>query len=524
MVPELLRQQKNKNKGLHRVKLYLSDLSYRYEMENLCRLFFSNESIQTQCGEIQTVPQGRWAEVALRQNGSLAAARAGDGEREFPGELLVEPGAEEKEIERCLAVALYRALCSLTGNTPQWGVLTGVRPVKLFQTLSSGYEARHPGRGNALAAAEMREKLLVSPDKIELCRRCAEVEQQCVEKVSPRDFSLYIAIPFCPTRCAYCSFVSHSIERAGKLAPDYLNALEQELEAIASLAEELGLRLKSVYIGGGTPTTLSAAQLERLMNTLRRYFPLPPAAEFTVEAGRPDTLEREKLAALRAGGVTRLAVNPQTLDHRVLEAIGRRHTAQQTLDAFALARECGFDNINMDLIAGLPLDTPEGFERTLDGVLALRPEGITVHTLSMKRSARMTASPDSLAGGERLPEMDGSRQSAFAARMLDTALRRLTGGGYIPYYLYRQSKMLGNLENVGWSLPGREGLYNIYMMNELHTVLAAGAGAVTRLKDPRTGDIERVFNFKYPYEYISRFDQMLERKQAIAAFYTRHPF
>ena len=280
---------------------------------------------------------------------------------------------------------------------------------------------------------------------------------------------------------------------------------------------------KPVYIGGGTPTTLSAEQLNRLIAVIGRRFELDDIEEFTVEAGRPDTITREKLLALRRGGATRLAINPQTLDDRVLEAIGRRHTSAQVLAAFALARECGFDNINMDLIAGLPLDSLAGFERTLEGVLSLRPEGVTVHTLSMKRSASMTARPGSLpAGVAPRGDQAAGLSGEEVARMLDVASRHLFSAGYAPYYLYRQSKMLGNLENVGWSLPGREGYYNIYMMNELHTVLAAGAGAVTRLKDPRTGDIERVFNFKYPYEYIDRFDQMLGRKEAIHSFYDRH--
>lgn len=505
------------------MKLYLSDLAYRYEMENLCRLFYPQESIEVTCEEPEPAAFP-WAQAVLQQNGRLAAARVKDGDRVCQASQPVDVTLGEREIERCLAVALYRALCDLTGNAPQWGILTGVRPVKLFQALSAGYEIDHPGQGDALAAEEMEQKLLVSPEKIELCRRSAEAERGCVGEILPRDFSLYLSIPFCPTRCAYCSFVSHSIERAGKLVPDYLDALERELEAIACLADRFSLRLKSVYVGGGTPTTLSADQLSRLLDAITRRFSLPRGAEFTVEAGRPDTLDREKLLALHAGGVTRLAVNPQTLEDPVLEAIGRKHTAQQALDAFALARECGFDNINMDLIAGLPLDTLDGFERTLDGVLSLRPEGITVHTLSMKRSSRMSASAQSLSKGEIAPVTEGSSDKGeLAARMLDTALHKLTQGGYIPYYLYRQSKMLGNLENVGWSLPGREGLYNIYMMNELHTVLAAGAGAVTRLKDSRTGEIERVFNFKYPYEYIGRFDQLIERKQAIADFYTQHP-
>ena len=500
------------------MKLSLFDPSYRYEMENLCRLFFPQESIEVVSALFPDDQNGLWAE-ALVQEESVALARVGLGEKTCSATQPLE-GQECKEIERCLAVALYRAFSHLTGHKPRWGVLTGVRPVKLFQTLSVGYEADHPGQGDVLAGREMEEKLLVSPEKIELCRLSAEAERGCVDSVDLRDFSLYLSIPFCPTRCSYCSFVSHSIEKAGKLVPAYLESLERELQAVAELARRLSLRLKSVYVGGGTPTTLSADQLARLLETVHTHFDTNSEMELTVEAGRPDTLTREKLMALYRGGVNRLAVNPQTLQDHVLEAIGRRHTAQQTLEGFALARECGFQNINMDLIAGLPLDTPAGFEKTLQGVMDLHPEGITVHTLSLKRSARMNAKAESLSQKEGADwKSESSAEASAVAQMLDIALQGLSGAGYRPYYLYRQSKMLGNLENVGWSLPGREGLYNIYMMNELHTVLAAGAGSVTRLKDPATGEIQRVFNFKYPYEYIGRFEEMLERKKTVETFY-----
>ena len=541
--------------GLEGLKLYLSDMTYRYEMENLCRLFFPSQGIEADLGECPPEPQGLWAQAALAGDGRLARCSAGDGQRLWEESLPVDPALGKREAERCLGVALYRALSAMTGLIPQWGILTGVRPVKLFESLSRELGGGDPARGDALAADYMAGQLLVSRDKIELCRLSAEAERRCVGKprsparadrhppsscaigipqsdvsaqapadgredagtrqnfrlavkesgeaaaggapsaraqgaqpsvdgISTSDYSLYVSIPFCPTRCAYCSFVSHSIERAGKLVPDYLDCLARELEAVAHFAGHRGLRLKTVYVGGGTPTTLSAGQLEELLDVIARWFDLGCTQEFTVEAGRPDTVTREKLLALRRGGVTRLAINPQTLDDRVLEAIGRRHTAAQALEAFALARECGFDNINMDLIAGLPLDSLAGFERTLDGVLALRPEGITVHTLSLKRSARMSSRDGGPHTGTDSPLPEAGRSDEEVALMLDLASRKLTAAGYLPYYLYRQSKMRGNLENVGWSLPGREGYYNIYMMNELHTVLAAGAGAVTRLEGP----------------------------------------
>lgn len=244
-----------------------------------------------------------------------------------------------------------------------------------------------------------------------------------------------------------------------------------------------------------------------LLDTVNRHFDLSHSREFTVEAGRPDTVTREKLEALKNSGVTRISINPQTLSDQVLRRIGRRHTTQQTLDAFHLARACGMDNINMDLIAGLPGDTVEGFRATLDGVLALSPESVTVHTLSLKRSAQL------------FQDGAGEPEGETAAQMLDYAQSRLTGQGYLPYYLYRQSRMVGNLENIGWCLPGCESPYNVYIMDETHTILACGAGAATKVKRPGVDELERIFNFKFPYEYINRFQEVLERKNRVKQCY-----
>ena len=289
-----------------------------------------------------------------------------------------------------------------------------------------------------------------------------------------------------------------------------MELLCRETAYTGEIARELGLRLESVYIGGGTPTTLNGEQLTRLIHTVQENWDLSNCREFTVEAGRPDTIDREKLTALRHCGISRISINPQTLNNHVLEVIGRRHSAEQTLEAFALARELGFDNINMDLIAGLPDDTPESFARTLDGVLALEPENITVHSLALKHSARMIQQEDV----EKFHN-DG----AAAAAMLEYADSRLTGAGFSPYYLYRQSRMVGNLENVGWAKPGTECYYNIITMDETHTVLACGAGAVSKIKDPGSDFLQRIFNFKYSYEYCSRNEEILARKKEVKTLY-----
>jgi oxygen-independent coproporphyrinogen-3 oxidase len=362
--------------------------------------------------------------------------------------------------------------------------------------------------GKSRALRYFRETLWVSEEKTRLAATVAAAEEPVLARTGPRSFSLYVSIPFCPSRCAYCSFVSHTIERpsAQKLIPAYVSRLCEEIAFTGRIAGELGLELASIYVGGGTPTVLDAAQLARLCDSLRGAFDWAGCGEFTVEAGRPDTITREKLSTLAVCGVTRLSVNPQTMRDEVLALAGRRHTAAQVLEGYALARALGGWDINMDLIAGLPGDSPEGFAASLGELLALRPENITVHTLARKR-------------GAALEEAGVRGQEAGVAEMLRFAGEALPGAGYAPYYMYRQSRSLGNLENIGWSLPGHLCRYNIDMMEESHTVLACGAGGVTKLKKPGEDRLDRLFGFKYPYEYLARFDELLERKAAVRAFY-----
>ena len=293
------------------------------------------------------------------------------------------------------------------------------------------------------------------------------------------------------------------------MIPEYVARLCEELEKTAQIAHELNLRLESVYIGGGTPTTLTWEQMELLLRTIRRNFDFSCCREFTVEAGRPDTITPEKLKAMKRYGVDRISINPQTLNDGVLELIGRKHSARQTIDAFKLARKEGFHHINMDLIAGLPGDSLTSFQNTIQGICQLDPESVTIHTLAMKKSSKLTMEGKKLYRDECLE----------AAQMLDYAGEVLLSRQYAPYYLYRQSKMVGNLENVGWAKPGFESFYNVYVMDETHTILACGAGAVTKLKQPQGDYLERVFNFKYTYEYLSRFQEMLERKNQVRQFY-----
>ncbi len=474
---------------------------HKYELENICRLFFPFEKIEVS-DEVRCAKSGELFAVTARESDGesehlFVRFECGDYKREASDNCLNGDSAER---ERLLAVMLFNILCDFTSMRPEWGILTGVRPAKLMRRMIADI-------GREAAREYFEKKLLCLPEKIKLCMTAAECEQRITDKSGDRDFSLYFAIPFCPTRCSYCSFVSHSVEKSMALIGDYVNLLCDELRVTGDIARELRLNLSTIYVGGGTPTTLSAEQLSLVMAAVRDNFDIKPDTEYTVEAGRPDTITSEKLAAIKAGGATRISINPQTLNDSVLAAIGRRHSTGQTLDAFKMAREAGFGNINMDLIAGLPTDTYESFVKSVNGVLSLDPESITVHTLSMKRSSRLTM-------GGILPDVEQARE---AGKMLDYVAKTV-GADYIPYYLYRQSKTVGNHENTGYAKSGYECLYNIFMMDETHTVLACGASGVTKLKRGEN-TIERIFNYKYPYEYISRYDEIIRRKAGIGEFY-----
>lgn len=400
------------------------------------------------------------------------------------------------------AQLLYKLLCDFTGLTQPWGILTGVRPVKLLRRLAEESSEEQ-------AVKKFEKDFFVSNEKIALSRETEHNERKILELSKPESFSLYVGIPFCPSRCSYCSFVMASIERAEKLIEPYTKLLCEEIKRTAEIANKLGLRLETVYFGGGTPTTLSAEQLDTVLRTVNQSFDMSTSREFTVEAGRPDTIDIAKLFALKENKVDRISINPQTVNDEVLKTIGRKHTAQQFFDAFELARKCGFDNINTDLIAGLPTDTPESFKNSLDSIVRLNAECITVHTLCMKRASRLTTEGVTL----------DLQQARDAREMLAYTQNILGQNEYIPYYMYRQSRMVGNLENVGWSKKGFESLYNVYVMDETHTILACGSGGVTKLKRNNPDYLERIFNFKYPYEYIDRFDELIQRKSGIMQFY-----
>lgn len=477
------------------MNLYIRNNTFWFELENLTRLFFPNEKINVM--KEYTSVEAPFIEAAL---GAVITVRVQIGE--FKAELTAPVTGDNNSDELSTVKLLYQLLRDYSGVDQPWGLLTGVRPIKLLRKLRGE-------TGDEAARRRFLDDYFVSPEKLRLAVMTEENERRIIDLSQPNSFSLYVGIPFCPSRCSYCSFVMSSVERAKKLIDPYTDLLCEELKATAALASKLGLRLESVYFGGGTPTTLSAEQLDRVLGTVNREFDLSSCREFTVEAGRPDTITVEKLYSLKENNVDRISINPQTVSDEVLRAIGRRHTAADFFNAFDLARQCGFHNINTDLIAGLPGDTPQSFQTSLDAMLRLDAECVTVHTLCMKRASTLTQD------GKLL-----NREEASAAReMLAYAQQRLTEQDYIPYYLYRQTRMVGNLENVGWSKRGCESLYNVYVMDETHTILACGSGGVTKLRDPKSDYLKRVFNFKFPYEYIGRFDEILKRKSEIERFY-----
>ncbi|MBR6532814.1 MAG: coproporphyrinogen dehydrogenase HemZ [Clostridia bacterium] len=476
--------------------------NFRYEIEKLIRIFLPFEKIEY----FDNLQNGEFCLVS-EFLGDTAKATLNFGGKVFESLKNIENKNDnnEKDRELFLALAVYDCFTAATGYFPDWGILTGIRPAKLFSRLKKE-------RGETETQNYFANYLKVNPKKLSLCKETLRGEGEITALSSAQSFSLYISIPFCPTRCSYCSFVSHSVESAKKLMPEYVKLLCDELIVTSKIAKEHNLKLETIYIGGGTPTTLSSSDLTVIMKTVNDNFDLRNLREYTVEAGRPDTITREKLLAIKSGGATRISINPQTMNDDVLRVIGRNHTSKQTIDAFNLARECGFNNINTDLIAGLPTDTFESFKDTLNAVLELHPESVTVHSLSMKRSSKMT----------RLGEIPEIEVGKTASRMVDFALEKLRENEIFPYYMYRQSKTVGNLENVGYSKRGFECLYNVFIMDETHTILSCGASAVTKLRQPNGDYIERIFNFKYPFEYINNFEEIINRKKRIGEFYNTY--
>lgn len=491
------------------MKLQIEGKINVYYVQMLCMIFFPGISFKEEDAEKEGEPS-LYVRMDERDDGYLASATMHRKNKSASAEQFC-PFTQSETKARCAKLAVGAAVMSagekLLGYRPTWGIMTGVRPAKLAMELLEA------GKTPEQTRAALERDYFAIPKKAALATEVAINEKALVGVPSAKDCSLYISIPFCPSRCAYCSFVSYTSDRLLSLIPDYLTALCEEIKQILVQIKAMRLNLKTIYIGGGTPTILDADQLRTLLFTVAEGCDVTTLEEYTLESGRPDTITAEKFAVAKEYGVSRVSVNPQTLSDRVLRAIGRNHTAEEFLRAYDIAKQSGIACINTDLIAGLPGDTFTSFARSFDRILDLNPENITVHTFCVKKAAEI------IQQGSKVY----SRQGGDAGKCVDYTQIRALQNGYVPYYMYRQKNTVGNLENVGFAHPGTEGRYNIYMMEEYHSIFAAGAGAVSKVVDfaPVDGSprkIDRFFNHKYPFEYL-RDTQLDEKLSFIRKFY-----
>ncbi len=486
----------NKNND-YKMPIVLIGNSFKYEIESVCKLFF--HTARFNFTEDITEAQGDSYIVAkceiIGNNMRLSAAIRLNGDTPETVENSLPANADKKISEHELCRLIYRILNRKTGINPPWGLMTGIRPVKKVTELMA------KGLSRQEIEKTLSERYELSDNKLALAYETAVNQQPILDSIDTSAASLYVSIPFCPTRCSYCSFVSHSMASAIKLMPQYIDALCRELEIIGRLVKENDTKIDTIYFGGGTPTSISAEDIRRVMEAVAANFDLNRIREYSFEAGRPDTITEEKLRVIKELGADRISVNPQTLNDDVLRVIGRQHTGKEAIEAFELARKIGFENINTDLIAGLPTESADSFKHTLDKIVELSPESITVHTLTVKRSAELFRD-----GNENMTNP--------AAEMVDYSIEKLMANGYLPYYMYRQKNTVDNLENVGYAKKGYESQYNIFIMDDTQTILGAGCAASTKLVYP-DGLINRIHNYKFPYEYINRFDELMEKKQEV---------
>ncbi len=494
------------------MKLILNGNMNVYYVQTLCMIFFPGAKFGADAQNDPDAPEltvtlkedanGLWAAVNVSYEGkSVCAERF----RAFSQE-----ESKEKLSKMVCGDAIVAACGELLGYRPSWGMLTGVRPSKVAM------ELLQKGMSKTRVKRTLTSDYFVIPKKATLATEVAVNEQKLIGTPRGTDCSLYIAIPFCPSKCSYCSFVSYTTPKLLSLIPEYLIHLAQDLEKTCRKIRELGLQVRTVYIGGGTPTVLTADQLRFLLGKVSEWIDVSQLEEYTLESGRPDTITAEKFAVAAEYGVTRVCVNAQSLCDSVLQGIGRNHSADDFCRAFAIARDSGIPTINTDLIAGLPGDSFKTFSASFDRILSLHPENITVHTFCVKKAA------DILHQGTQVYSLRGGD----AGKCVDYSQLKAQSDGYLPYYMYRQKNTVGNYENVGFSVAGSEGRYNVYMMEEVHSVFAVGAGAVTKLVDYSPADggkpvIRRLFYPKYPYEYL-RDESTDEKNEAIAQFYAEH--
>ena len=485
------------------IDLILNEERYENDIRALLMAFYHGEKIFARKTENTaeagkgTAPEkaGRTLEAIYAGN-SLRLTLKDEMDRVL-GERLIEDFPEERKAgKNCLKTGLYELLCEVTGRTLPWGTLTGIRPTKIPMSF---YDAGH---SREEAAEHLRQTYKVSEEKIRLCTQVAANEKRILAGIDgEHSFSLYVGIPFCPTICLYCSFSSYPLGVWTNRVDDYLEALFKEIRRVSRMVDKSWLT--TVYMGGGTPTSLTGEQMDRLLCTLEENFDLNVAREFTIEAGRPDSINESKLKVMKAHGIQRISINPQTLNQKTLDVIGRRHTVEDVERAFQMARKAGFSNINMDLILGLPGENSGDVEKTLEGIRRMAPDSLTVHSLAVKRASRLNQNL----------ELYPPAPQEEVNRMIDMAWHEAEAMGMEPYYLYRQKNMAGNLENVGYAKPGKECLYNILIMEEKQNIIAVGAGGSSKILYPAENRLERVENVKSVKDDIERIDEMIERKE-----------
>ena len=478
------------------MKLILdTDVNLNY-IQALCMIFFPGakfalDEVVTEETPVVTVKSTHGEDGSISASAIISiGTQSAYGDFTQP----IKSGIDEKRAGKiAVGKAVFRAGEKFFGHTPSWGIMTGIRPAKIARELYDVYNGSEFHVRKAL-----RHEYFLNPKKAALLTDIIVKEREILASLRPDSCSVYISIPFCPTRCAYCSFVSYATKRLNSLIPEYLERLLIDLDRVFTLIKQKGLHVTTVYIGGGTPTTLDFAQLALIMDKIAEHIDVTTLEEFTCEAGRPDTITEDKMRLLVDAGVTRVSINPQTLNDEVLLRIGRKHTGEDFFKAYDIARNAGIQYINTDLIAGLPGDTYRSFSKSVDTILKMRPDNLTIHTFCIKKSADMALGGGfdnyAIASGEAQKSVDYSQVKAKLA-------------GYVPYYIYRQKNTVGNLENVGFSLPGAEGIYNILIMEEVHHIFAVGAGSVTKLVSKEQAKIERTFMPKYPFEYLKMTDE-----------------
>lgn len=475
------------------IKFILKGHNLPHEVQTIVQVFYPNRHYY----ETDEISDETYTVISILENGINGAELYDCGK--FVGRY--EESFDESEIvnikekKRKIKTAIFRLLTKITGYTPVWGILTGIRPAKTVNDLIDD------GMTEKEALEFLCEKYFVSEEKAKLSIQVALEERNILKLSNKDDISVYIGIPFCPTRCLYCSFTSYPLFQYKNKVDKYIDTLIKEIEFISDYTSKYNV--KNIYIGGGTPTSLNEEQLERLLTAVDNNFDVKNTVEYTVEAGRPDTITEQKLVIMKNHNVSRISINPQTMNQKTLDLIGRKHTVEDIKYIFEKAREIGHNNINMDIILGLPEEKAEDVAHTMEEIMKLSPENVTVHTLAVKRASRLKEQFD-LYTLTSLEEME---------KMLSVSYKYAEKMGLKPYYMYRQKNMVGSFENVGYCKEGTEGIYNVEIMEENQTIFGCGAGATTKTVDKETGRIERIFNVKSVDDYISRIDEMLDRKK-----------